>query len=66
MFYCYPLREGEAATEQQVAASLDKPARMNLREQSVAAFTDLKAAKCDGLVIVCKQHPTALLMHLAR
>ena len=49
-----------------MAASLDKPARMNLREQSVAAFTDLKPAKCDGLVIVCKQHPTALLMHLAR
>ena len=59
-------REGEVATEKQVQAGLDKPARMNLREQSVAAFTDLKANKCDGLVIVCKQHPTALLTHLAR
>ena len=43
-----------------------QPARMGLREQSVAAYQALVEAPCDGLVIVCKQHPAALLTHLAK
>jgi len=43
-----------------------KPVRMNLREKSVAAYRDLCSAPCDGLVIVCKQHPSALLLYLAK
>ena len=43
-----------------------QPARMGLREHSVAAYQALVEAPCDGLVIVCKQHPAALLTHLAK
>jgi len=59
-------REGDQPTEEQVASAMDKPVRMNLREQSVAAFTELQDTKCDGLIIVCKQHPSTLLTHLTR
>ena len=44
----------------------DKPLRMNLREQSVATHKILKAEPFDGLIIVCKQHPSALLTYLAQ
>jgi len=44
----------------------DKPFRMNLREQSVATHKILKAEPFDGLIIVCKQHPSALLTYLAQ
>jgi tRNA (adenine-N(1)-)-methyltransferase non-catalytic subunit len=60
-------REGEAPTAVQAEASVDQPARMGLREQSVAAHRELQAGgPCDGLVIVCKQHPAALLTYLTK
>lgn len=42
----------------------DLPQRMNLREKSAATYTLLKQHNWDGLIIVCKQHPSALLTHL--
>ena len=48
------------------AAPATKPMRMSLREQSVAAYEQLGKEKCDGLIIVCKQHPSALLMFLSK
>jgi len=42
----------------------DLPARMNLREKSAATYKLLAAGGWDGLIIVCKQHPAALLNHL--
>ena len=59
-------RVGEEVTEEQKNSMEDKPARMNLREKSVEAFKELSLHSCDGLVIVCKQHPAALLTHLAK
>ena len=44
----------------------NKPMRMSLREKSVATYNKLTADKCDGLIIVCKQHPSALLMYLSK
>ena len=44
----------------------EKPMRMSLREKSVATYNKLTAEKCDGLIIVCKQHPSALLMYLSK
>ena len=43
-----------------------KPVRMNLREKSVESFNFLRAEPCDGLIIVCKQHPANLLTFLAK
>lgn len=42
------------------------PVRMTLRERSVAAFEEISSGHMDGLIIVCKQHPTALLLHLLK
>jgi len=42
-----------------------KPVRQSLREQSVATHQELVGGGWDGLVIVCKQHPAALLTYLA-
>ena len=39
---------------------------MNLREKSVVAYEKMSTEKCDGLIIVCKQHPTAILMYLSK
>eukprot|EP00092_Neocalanus_flemingeri_P009600 GFUD01010332.1.p1 GENE.GFUD01010332.1~~GFUD01010332.1.p1 ORF type:complete len:709 (-),score=185.19 GFUD01010332.1:1548-3674(-) len=44
----------------------DKPMRMNLREQSVATYNLVKSEPFDGLIIVCKQHPSALLTYLSK
>merc|ERR1711973_1058483 len=44
----------------------EKPVRMNLREKSVVAYEKMSTEKCDGLIIVCKQHPTAILMYLSK
>jgi len=44
----------------------EKPLRMNLREQSVASYNLIKSEPFDGLVIVCKQHPSALLLYLSK
>jgi len=44
----------------------EKPFRMNLREQSVATFNLIKSEPYDGLIIVCKQHPSALLTYLSK
>ena len=43
-----------------------KPVRMNLREKSVQSYHLLKAEPCDGLIIVCKQHPANLLTFLSQ
>merc|ERR1712037_600781 len=56
-------REGE---EPNTDSTMDKPARMGFREQSVAGFKELESSLSDGLVMVCKQHPSALLIHLMR
>jgi len=42
------------------------PVRMTLRERSVSAFQEISSRDMDGLIIVCKQHPTALLLHLLK
>ena len=52
------------ATEASVEAS-EKPMRMSLREKSLATYNKL-TDKYDGLIIVCKQHPSALLMYLSK
>ena len=57
------VKEGE---EGKTDLMMDKPARMGLREQSAAGFKELESNLSDGLVIVCKQHPSALLTHLMR
>ena len=57
------VKEGE---EGKTDLIMDKPARMGLREQSAAGFKELESSLSDGLVIVCKQHPSALLTHLMR
>ena len=44
----------------------NKPVRMNLREKSVASYDKLVTQPCDGLIIVCKQHPAQLLMFLSK
>merc|ERR550519_543294 len=44
----------------------EKPLRMNLREQSVATYDLIKSEPFDGLIIVCKQHPSALLLYLSK
>jgi len=44
----------------------EKPVRMNLREKSVVAYEKMSTEKCDGLIIVCKQHPSAILMYLSK
>ena len=56
----------KAAIQTGETESSNKPSRMSLREKSVAAYTKLAADKCDGLIIVCKQHPSALLMFLSK
>ena len=61
----------KAATDKRDNANEDtsranKPVRMSLREQSVAAYDKLVSDTCDGLIIVCKQHPAALLMFLSK
>merc|ERR1719188_1776656 len=61
----------KAATDKKDNANEDvtrpnKPVRMSLREQSVAAYDKLVSDTCDGLIIVCKQHPAALLMFLSK
>ena len=56
----------KAATEASNGGVSEKPMRMSLREKSVAAYNKLTEAKCDGLIIVCKQHPSALLMYLSK
>ena len=43
-----------------------KPVRMNLREKSVESYNLLKARPCDGLIVVCKQHPANLLTFLSQ
>merc|ERR1712106_644750 len=42
----------------------DLPPRMNLREKSAATYSLLSGGGWDGLIIVCKQHPAALLTQL--
>jgi len=44
----------------------EKPFRMSLREQSVESYNLLRQSPFDGLIIVCKQHPSALLTYLSR
>jgi len=56
----------KVATEASNGGVGEKPIRMSLREKSVASYHKLRAAKCDGLIIVCKQHPSALLMYLSK
>ena len=61
----------KAATDKRDNANEDtsranKPVRMSLREQSVATYDKLVSDTCDGLIIVCKQHPAALLMFLSK
>ena len=56
----------EAGVEASNGGASEKPMRMSLREKSVATYNKLTADKCDGLIIVCKQHPSALLMYLSK
>ena len=56
----------EQAIEETECKSEAKPVRMNLREKSVASYDKLVTQKCDGLIIVCKQHPAHLLMFLSK
>jgi len=56
----------EAGAEASNGGTGEKPMRMSLREKSVATYNKLTADKCDGLIIVCKQHPSALLMYLSK
>jgi len=44
----------------------EKPLRMSLREQSVETHKFLRKDLFDGLIIVCKQHPSALLTYLSK
>ena len=47
------------------ASASEKPMMMSHREKSLATYNKL-TDKCDGLIIVCKQHPSALLMYLSK
>ncbi len=40
------------------------PYRQRLREESLASYNLLKEKNMDGLVIACRQHPTAILLSL--
>ena len=55
----------EAGVEASNGGASEKPMRMSLREKSLATYNKL-TDKCDGLIIVCKQHPSALLMYLSK
>jgi len=57
------LDTSEAALEK---TETNLPVRMTLRERSVSAFAEMSSGDMDGLLIVCKQHPTALLLHLLK
>ena len=61
-----PHKRAKEGEEVNTDSTMDKPARMGFREQSVAGFKELESSLSDGLVIVCKQHPSALLIHLMR
>jgi len=50
--------EGDALERRSV------PHRQRLREESVASYELLKKKSMDGLIIACKQHPTAILLSL--
>ena len=52
-------QEGAAATSQRV------PHRQRLREESVQSYELMKGGM-DGLIVACKQHPTAILLSLIR
>ena len=52
--------------EEGVESNGTKPVRMNLREKSVESYNLLKARPCDGLIVVCKQHPANLLTFLSQ
>ena len=53
-------------TEASNGGTSDKPMRMSLREKSVATDNKLTADKCDGVIIVFKQHPGALLIYISK
>jgi len=61
-----PKKKPHTENTQENGKTDEKPMRMNLREQSVATHKILKAEPFDGLIIVCKQHPSALLTYLAK
>ena len=52
-------QEGAAVTSQRV------PHRQRLREESVQSY-ELMNGGMDGLIVACKQHPTAILLSLIR
>jgi len=61
-----PKKKIHAENGQENGKSNEKPLRMNLREQSVETHKILKSDLFDGLIIVCKQHPSTLLTYLAK
>merc|ERR1711892_1584807 len=61
-----PKKKPHTENTQENGKTDEKPMRMNLREQSAATHKILKADPFDGLIIVCKQHPSALLTYLAK
>jgi len=61
-----PKKKPHVENIQENGKSQEKPLRMNLREQSVETHNILKSDLFDGLIIVCKQHPSALLTYLSK
>ena len=56
----------EAGVETSNGGASEKLMRMSLREKSVATDNKLTADKCDGVIIVFKQHPGALLIYISK
>jgi len=61
-----PKKKPHVENIQENGKSQEKPLRMSLREQSVETHNILKSDLFDGLIIVCKQHPSALLTYLSK
>jgi len=61
-----PKKKPHTDSDKNNGKSDEKPFRMNLREQSVATYNLVKAEPFDGLIIVCKQHPSTLLTYLSK
>ena len=59
-----PQAESEAQGEG-TGASQRVPHRQRLREESVQSYELMKGGM-DGLIVACKQHPTAILLSLMR
>ena len=52
-------------SQEEVATGQRVPHRQRLREESVQSF-DMMKNGMDGLIVACKQHPTAILLSLMR